>query len=131
MSARRIAAGLAVLWLLSGTYVVRPEQQAVITRFGAVSNPRVYPGIHYALPWPLERVAKVKVNQLQRLVVGGDTADSVMGRTQPLIAQFLTGDQNIISLRVVVQYAVAVPVDYLFRAVDVGKVVGSAVWMPC
>jgi membrane protease subunit HflK len=127
MSARRIAAGLAVLWLLSGTYVVRPEQQAVITRFGAVSNPRVYPGIHYALPWPLERVAKVKVNQLQRLVVGGDTADSVMGRTQPLIAQFLTGDQNIISLRVVVQYAVAVPVDYLFRAVDVGKVVGSAV----
>jgi membrane protease subunit HflK len=127
MSARRIAAGLAVLWLLSGTYVVRPEQQAVITRFGAVSNPRVYPGIHYALPWPLERVAKVKVNQLQRLVVGGDTADSVMGRTQPLIAQFLTGDQNIISLRVVVQYAVAVPVDYLVRAVDVGKVVGSAV----
>jgi membrane protease subunit HflK len=126
-TARRIAGGLAALWLLSGTYVVRPDQQAVITRFGAVSDPRVYPGIHYALPWPLERVAKVKVNQLQRLVIGGDAADSVMGRTQPLISQFLTGDQNIISLRVVVQYSVAVPVDYLFRSVDIGKVVGSAV----
>jgi membrane protease subunit HflK len=126
-NSRRIGASLVGLWILSGAYVVRPEQQAVITRFGAVSDSRVFPGIHYALPWPLESVTKVKVNQLQRLVVGGDTADSVMGRTQPLVSQFLTGDQNIISMRVVVQYSVAVPADYLFRSADVGKVVGSAV----
>ena len=75
---------LVALWLLSGVYLVAPEQQAVVTRFGAVIEPRVMPGIHYALPWPIDRVTKLKVQQLQRLVVGGDIPDSVLGRTQPL-----------------------------------------------
>ena len=78
-------------------------------------EPRVYPGVHFALPWPIERVWKLKVRQLQRLVIGGDPADLVLGRTQPLASQFLTGDQNIIQMRVVVQYSVGVPADYLFR----------------
>lgn len=124
---RRVAGAIIAVWLVTGIFVVRPEEQAVVTRFGAVVDPRVYPGIHYAMPWPIDSVTKVKVNQLQRLVVGGDAADSVLGRTQPLTSQFLTGDQNIIHMRVVVQYAVAVPVDYLFHAADVPKLVGSAV----
>jgi membrane protease subunit HflK len=39
----------------------------------------------------------------------------------------LTGDQNIISMRVVVQYSVGVPADYLFRNEDVARSVSSAV----
>ncbi|MDQ2901372.1 MAG: FtsH protease activity modulator HflK [Acidobacteriota bacterium] len=126
-TARRILGALLVLWLLSGVYLVAPEQQAVVSRFGKVIAPRALPGIHYAWPWPVERVAKLKTQQLQRLVIGGDLPDSVLGRTQPLASQFLTGDQNIINMRVVVQYSVAVPADYLFQSQDVGKAVGSAV----
>jgi modulator of FtsH protease HflK len=125
--ARRVALALVIVWLACGIYVVRPEQQAVVTRFGAVVDPRVYPGIHYALPWPIHSVTKVKVNQMQRLVIGGDAADSVLGRTPPLISQFLTGDQNIIQTRVVVQYFVGVPADFLFRSADVPRVIGAAV----
>ncbi|MBV9083170.1 MAG: FtsH protease activity modulator HflK [Acidobacteriaceae bacterium] len=121
----RILLGTALLWLASAIYVVRPDQQAVVTRLGAVVHARVYPGIHYAFPFPIDRVYKVKVNQLQRLMIGGDVADSVLGRTQPLASQFLTGDQNIINMRVAVQYFVATPADYLFRSVDVAKSVGS------
>src|SRR5215469_8040397 len=95
--ARRIALALVLAWFAWGIYVVRPEQQAVVTRFGAVADPRIYPGIHYALPWPIDVVTKVKVNQMQRLVIGGDPADGVLGRTNPLASQFLTGDQNIIN----------------------------------
>jgi membrane protease subunit HflK len=122
---RRALAAMGAAWLLSGIYIVRTDQQAVVTRFGAVVKPRVYSGIHYALPWPLDRVTKVKVNQLQRLVVGGDVADEVLGRSQPLASQFLTGDQNIINMRVVVQYSVAVPAEYLFRTADIVKTIGS------
>ncbi len=118
---------LPLLWLLSGVYFVRPDQQAVITRFGAVVEQRIYPGVHYALPWPVDRVLKVKVHQLQRCVVGGDVVDGVLGRTQPLASQFLAGDQNIINMRAVVQYSVAVPADYLFRSLDVPAAVSSAV----
>lgn len=123
----RIAVAAAALWILSGIYIVPPTEQAVVTRFGAVAERRVYPGIHYSLPWPVDRVYRAKVNQLQRLVIGGDPADSVLGRTQPLAAQFLTGDQNIIYMRVAVQYSVAVPADFLFRPVEAAKTISSAV----
>ena len=122
----RIASGLLLLWILTGVYIVRADQQAVVTRFGRIVNPRVMPGIHLSLPWPVDRVSKLKVQQLQRLVIGGELADTVVGRTQPLQSQFLTGDQNVISMRVVVQYSIGVPADYLFRNQDVTRSVGAA-----
>ncbi|HEV1286684.1 MAG TPA: FtsH protease activity modulator HflK [Bryobacteraceae bacterium] len=124
---RRVIVGLLIVWLLTSVYIVRIDQQAVVTRFGAVVNPRVMPGIHLALPWPIDRVTTLKVQQLQRLVVGGELPDTITGRAQPLQSQFLTGDQNIISMRVVVQYSVGVPADYLFRTEDVARTVGAAV----
>ncbi|MGI8744343.1 MAG: FtsH protease activity modulator HflK [Bryobacteraceae bacterium] len=124
---RRISEIILLLWVASGVYLVRPDQQAVVTRFGGVVDSRVYPGIHYALPWPVDRVFKVKVHQSRRLSIGGDVADAVLGRAQPLASQFLTGDKNIINMRVVVQYSVAVPVEYLFSALDVAKCVSVAV----
>ena len=110
------AAG-ALLLVVSCVYLVPADQQAVETRWGRVTEPRVMPGLHAALPWPIERVHKLKVRQLQRLVVGAE----------PLTSQFLTGDQNILQMRVVVQYSVGVPADYLFRAQDVSRTVGAAV----
>jgi modulator of FtsH protease HflK len=108
-------------------YLVAPDQQAVETLFGKVVAPRVLPGLHWALPWPIEKVTRLKVRQLQRLVVGGDLVDGVLGRTPPLVSQFLTGDQNILNLRVVVQYSVGVPADYLFQTQNPAEVVGAAV----
>jgi membrane protease subunit HflK len=124
---RHLAGALLALWLASGIYIVPADQQAVVTRFGAVVEKRVLPGIHYALPWPIDRVTKLKVQQLQRLVVGGGVSDAVLGRMQPQASQFLTGDQNIIHLRVVVQYSVAEPDKYLFSSADVPATVGAAV----
>jgi len=85
------------------------------------------PGIHFALPWPIDRVDKLKVQQLQRLVIGGELPDTVTGRPRPLQSQFLTGDQNLIGMRVVVQYSVGVPSDYLFRNENVGRSVAASV----
>jgi len=124
---QRIALAALGLWLLSSVYIVPADQQAVETRFGKVVAPRVMPGIHLSLPWPIDRVSRLKVQQLQRQVVGGDITDGVLGRTQPLAAQFLTGDQNIIYLRVVAQYSVGVPVEYLFQAQEVARMVGAVV----
>jgi membrane protease subunit HflK len=110
---------LLALWLLSGVFLVQPDQQAVATRFGSVVEPRVDPGLHYALPWPVDSVYKLKVRQTRRLVIGGDLPDSVLGRTQPGASQFVTGDQNIINATVVVQYSVGDPALFLFHTQDV------------
>jgi modulator of FtsH protease HflK len=124
---RKIGLALLALWIVTSVYLVAPEQQAVVTRFGRVVEPRVMPGIHLSFPWAIDQVTKLKVQQLQRLVVGGDIPDSVLGRTQPLQSQWITGDQNIINMRVVVQYSVSVPADYLFQSQDVARAVGAAV----
>lgn len=124
---RWIWGGLVALWLLSGIYIVGADEQAVETIFGAVSDERVTPGVHYNAPWPVGSVYKLKVRQLQRTVVGGELADTAVGQADPLLSQFLTGDQNIIHVRTVVQYSVATPADYLFRAVEVEPAVRGAV----
>jgi membrane protease subunit HflK len=124
---RRLPWGLLAVWAASGIYFVPTDRQAVVTRFNAAVEPRVFPGVHYALPWPVDRVVSLKVNQLQRLVIGGEPADLVLGTGGPLASQFVTGDQNIIQMRVVVQYSVGVPADYLFRTLDVSQTVGAVV----
>jgi modulator of FtsH protease HflK len=123
----RILLAALALWLLSGIYLIQPDQQAVVTRFGAVTEPRVPPGLHYALPWPVDRVFKLKVQQTRRLAIGGDLPDEVLGRTQPNASQFITGDQNIINVNVVVQYSVSEPAQFLFHSQDVAAVIGAVV----
>ena len=45
---RRIAIAIFAVWVVSGIYLVKPDQQAVETMFGKVVAPRVMPGLHYA-----------------------------------------------------------------------------------
>jgi membrane protease subunit HflK len=124
---RWIPALVLVGWMASGIYVVSADQQAVVTRLGAVVEPRVMPGLHVTLPWPIDRVAKLKVRQQQRALIGGNVAGGLLGRTDPLRSQFLTGDQNLIHMRTVVQYSVGVPVDYLFQADNVEQLIAGTV----
>ena len=42
---RRLAGGLALLWLATGVFIVPADQQGVVTRFGRVTEARVLPGI--------------------------------------------------------------------------------------
>lgn len=119
--------GFMGAWMLTGIYLVAPDQQAVVTTCGAVTSPRVLPGLHFALPWPIQQVYKLKVHQLRRTVIGGGAADIPLGRLQPAASEFLSGDVNLFNVRMVAQYSVSDPREFLFCAVDVGKVVQAVV----
>ncbi len=95
-----------------GIYIVQTDQQGLVTQWGKVVEPRVFPGIHYALPWPIDKVYKLKVRELRRSVVGGEIPDTVLGRTQTATSEFFSGDQNLLNIRVVVQYSVSNPKDF-------------------
>ncbi len=85
------------------------------------------PGLHFALPWPIDKVVKIKVRQLRRVVVGGILTDTATGRALQLVSEFLTGDQNIIHVRVVAQYSVGIPADFVFQSQDPARLVAAAV----
>jgi membrane protease subunit HflK len=124
---RRILWYVFAAWLISGIYIVQTDQQALVTQWGRVVEPRVFPGIHYALPWPIDTVYKLKVRELRRRVIGGDIPDTVLGRTQAATSEFFSGDQNLLNIRVVVQYSVSNPRDFLFQAQDADRIVALAV----
>jgi membrane protease subunit HflK len=117
-----------LVYLLSGVYFVAPEQQAVVTRVGKVVAKGVGPGIHYHLPWPIESIVKLKVMETKRMTVGVEPPDQALGRTAAETpAQYLTGDQNIITIQMAVQYAISDPAAYLYRARQVAPLIARAV----
>jgi membrane protease subunit HflK len=125
---KRLRLALLLLYLVSGVYFVAPEQQAVVTRFGRVVAKGVTPGIHYHLPWPVESVTKLKVLETKRLTIGVEMPDQALGRAaaeNPI--QYLTGDQNIITVQMAVQYAIKDPAAYLYRSRDSAGMIARAV----
>jgi modulator of FtsH protease HflK len=107
------------LYLLSGIYVVQPNERGVVLRFGKIVHDRVGPGIHYHYPYPIERVEKPNVTEIRRMSIGYKLADSVRGVTPaPEEMQFLTGDENIINIRMLIQYIVKDPGAFLFNFIE-------------
>ncbi len=118
----------AALYLISGFYFVLADQQAVVIAFGKVRERRVPPGVHWTWPCPFSRVEKLKVLETKRLTVGVEAPDQVLGRaTGDTSAQFLTGDQNIINIRLAVQYRIQDPARYLFNTRDVSSLLARTV----
>ncbi|WP_340647656.1 FtsH protease activity modulator HflK [Phenylobacterium sp.] len=104
-------AGFA-LWALSGLYIVQPNEQAVVTTFGAYSRSES-PGLRYHLPAPIEQVEKVAVTSLNRIDVGGAAGVDV-----PEESLMLTGDENIVNLDFSVTWRVADASKYVFTVRD-------------
>jgi len=118
-SLRRAAPTLAILALLalavwSSVRTVARDEQGVVLRFGLVSGVEP-PGIHMGLPWPFEKVERVKSTEVRTMSVGFKLVDAARG-VPPTAdeVQWLTADRNIVELRAAVLYTVRDPVEYLF-----------------
>jgi membrane protease subunit HflK len=116
------AAVLAVTYLSTGLFAVGTDEQAVVRRFGRIVA-RVGPGMHYRLPWPIDRVDVVKTTTVMKAGVGFALPDAEGEAVTGMEA--LTGDTNIISLAVVLQYVIGSPADFLFQTEDPQTLIGS------
>ncbi|MBN2589990.1 MAG: FtsH protease activity modulator HflK [Sedimentisphaerales bacterium] len=108
---------LIVLWLLSGIYIVGPDEQGVVCRFGKVVR-IVEPGPHYRLPNPIEIVYKPKIQQVRRIEIGFETISPgppAKYRFHTEESLMLTGDEQIIDAQIIVQYKIKDAADYLFN----------------
>jgi membrane protease subunit HflK len=106
-----------VAWLLSGIYIVQPDEQGVVRRFGKAVKV-TQPGPNYHLPWPIEKVDKVKVKQVRRMEIGFRTIPNTSParyRFYPEESLMLTGDEQIVDAQIIVQYQVQDPEKFLFN----------------
>jgi membrane protease subunit HflK len=112
---------VAVVWLLSGVYVVNPDEQGVVLRFGAFNRVST-PGINYHLPWPIESVETPQVTRENQLNVGyafpRPGSDAV--RDVPEESLMLTGDENIVDINFTVFWVIRDAGDFLFNVQSLG-----------
>ncbi len=113
---RRIVPVMAVILLaavlLSGFYRVEPGEAAVVRRYGRVIANNVGPGLHYRLPWPIDQVDIVAVDNVRRT----DNPASLM----------LTGDENLILVRLSLHYNVTDAAAFLLNTADPETMVAQA-----
>jgi len=127
---RTILAVLVVLlglYLLTGVTQVRSDERAVVRRFGRVLDYQPGPGLWIGLPWGMERVDRVRVDEVRRVEVGYQPDADEDGQTT-LPGQFLTGDHNLVNLQMIVNYAVRHDelVNYVVHADEVNALVNRA-----
>lgn len=114
---------LAVLALWQSVFIVAPDEQGLVKRFGDIVR-EVESGPHFKIPF-VETVDTPKVEKLHRVEVGFRTD---RGRTQfvPKEALMLTGDMNILSLEFIVQYKIKEAKNYLYKVSDVEATIHNA-----
>ncbi len=118
-----LVVGLIALigWLIASIYIVNEGERGVVLRFGRYLETTL-PGPHLRL-FPIERVEIVNVEQRRFREIGYRSGGDGGGR-QPAIrsvpkeALMLTQDENIVDVRLAVQYQIKDPRAYLFHVLD-------------
>jgi membrane protease subunit HflK len=122
-----VVVALVVLALISSmVYTVGLDEVGVVQRFGRYVRTSV-PGLNFKLPAGVEKVTKVKVQQIHKEEFGFQTLEGVPERRPRLaadggeedVALMLTGDLNVALVPWIVQYQIKDPYNWLFRVKDV------------
>ena len=109
-----------ILVLAAGSscyYTVNDKQQAVVTTFGKVTDV-TDAGVHFKLPFGIQKVQKVDVNVYQKIEIGYTTDNNRdnYGYTNASESMMITGDYNIVNVDFFVEYKISDPVAYLYAS---------------
>ncbi len=136
--------GLCVaVWLLSSIFMIPTEELGIIERFGRIKQPYRDPGVHFKLPWPVDRITRIRASQIRTIEVGFRTTEDITFNEPPSYewnlqhrdgriqlreeeSQMLTGDQNMIETTAIVHYDIERPDHYFYRLADPQAIIRAA-----
>ena len=114
-----VAALLLIITVSTCFYTVDDKQQAVVTTFGKVTDV-TDAGVHFKLPFGIQKAQKVDVNVYQKIELGYTTQESGYYEDEyqvnPAESSMITGDYNIVNVDFFVEYKISDPVAYLFAS---------------
>ena len=113
---------IAVIWAATGLYQISPGEQAALRLFGkAQSSTVTKEGLHWWWPGPIGKRNVVQVTETRRMELGFRGTEG--GEVVPFAdeALMISGDLNIVDVRMVVQYNIANLKDFLFNVDDPGE----------
>lgn len=122
--------GAAVLVVLIGSiscfYTVDDKQQAVVTTFGKVTDV-TDAGIHFKLPFGIQKVQKVDVNVYQKIELGYSSDQDGDYEVNIGESTMITGDYNIVNVDFFVEYKISDPVQFLYSSNDPEKILRNLI----
>jgi len=120
-----IGAALVLMLALTSFYTIEPEEIGMVLQFGKYTR-TTEPGLHFKIPFGVERVLKVPIQRQLKEEFGFRTT-SVGVKSQYSTSpyndesQMLTGDLNAAMVEWVVQYRITDPYKFLFQVRNVNK----------
>ena len=134
---------LVIVFIGSGVFQVGPQERAILLRLGkpvGEGEKALYgPGLHLALPYPIDESVKVSITGLQKTTstVGwfAITPEQEMAGAEPYPAgslnpavdgYALTADGNIVHTRATLSYRIEDPIRYIFGFVNASNAVQNA-----
>ena len=110
---------LLIILIFTCWYTVDDKHQAVVTTFGKVTGV-TEAGVHFKLPFGIQKARKVEVNVYQSIELGYRTDTSTLSgyRTVEDEGRMITGDYNIVNVEFFIEYKVSDPVKYLFSSYE-------------
>ncbi|WP_394188435.1 FtsH protease activity modulator HflK [Paenisporosarcina quisquiliarum] len=106
---------IALIAIFTSWYTVDESEQAVVITFGKAEAPILDSGLHFKLPWPMQ---KVKVLSKETFSLQFGYKQSADGEIVSFDneTKMITGDENIVLTDLVVQWKITDPTKYLFNA---------------
>ncbi|MBQ8769283.1 MAG: FtsH protease activity modulator HflK [Oscillospiraceae bacterium] len=106
---------VVLIGVLTCFYTVDDKQQAVVTTFGKVTDV-TDAGLHFKLPFGIQKAHKVDVNVYQKIELGYTTDENGNTYTNTSESTMITGDYNIVNVDFYVEYKISDPVQYLYAS---------------
>ena len=103
-----------IVWMATGIYIIDPAERGVVLRFGAFQTSTTQ-GPHWHIPYPVESVYKVNVEQVRSAEIGFRNAQNAYSGGVSSESLMLTRDENMVDVKLAVQYKIANAQDYLFN----------------
>ncbi|MFP3323650.1 FtsH protease activity modulator HflK [Planococcus sp. SIMBA_160] len=112
-----VAGILLLVAVFTSWYTVDESEQAVIITFGEAGEPVTESGLHFKMPWPIQK-AEVMSKETYSLQFGYDQNAEGEITTYDKETKMITGDENIVLTDLVVQWKITDPKKFLFNAED-------------
>ena len=107
-----------LVWVLSGIYIIDPAEKGVVLRFGAFQE-ETGQGPHWHLPFPIESLNRINVEQIRTAQIGyRDAISNRRGGNVSSESLMLTKDENMIDAKFAVQYKINDVQAYLFNVAN-------------
>ncbi len=116
---------IALIVVFTSWYTVDESEQAVVITFGEATEIIPDSGLHFKLPWPIQKV-EVLSKETFSLQFGYTQEDGEVTSTNAYETKMITGDDQIVLTDLVVQWKIIDPQKYLFNAENPQEILHNA-----